>query len=230
MQTDRQLERADEYGRVLANMIREEGKDASIPREFWAYTLAAMRDNLGRDLGGGDNLTQWTSERYWGLQTKKFIPQFLSVYEQLVARNFTEDNKLVYNDTDYKIWVEPHPTLKIVVFEDGFSGSKEDNVYLFIMDESDHGFSKFHIRTAYAKANKAFKISGWSKYDRVSLKTHRKYRWKLQYGDSRDHGYVLSYTEYYERIDYNQTENWITHAMWLMGTAHDELGNEHVDD
>ena len=223
MQTDRQLERADEYGRVLANMVREEGKDASIPREFWAYTLAAMRDNLG----GGENLTQWTSERYWGIKTKRFLPEFMAVYERLVARNFTEDNKLVYNDTDYKIWVEPHSTLKIVVFEDGFSGSKEDNVYLFILDDTVPGFTRFHIRSAYGKAKKhKYRIGGWADYDHVSLKTHRKFQWEFQYGDSRDHGYVLSYTEFYERVDYNQTETWMAHAMWLMGTAHDELGRE----
>lgn len=222
MSVDRQLERADEYGRELARMIREEGKDASIPREFWSYALASMRD----ELGGNENLTLWTNERYWGIKTKQFLPEFMAVYEKLVARGFTEDNKLVYNDLDYKIWVEPHPTLKIVVFEDGFSGSKEDNVYLFILDESPHGFSRFHIRTAYPKANKRFKISGWSKYDRVSLKTFRKFRWKLQYGDNRDHGYVLSYSEYTGKTDYNQTETWMSHAMWLMGTAHDELGRE----
>lgn len=229
----RGLQRADEYGRVLANMLRDEGKDASIPREFWAHALAAMSDNLtedGIDRQCASNLIQWQFERFWGLKTEQFLPEFRSVWEQLVDRDIFEDNALVYNDLDYTIWVEPHPTRKIIVFRDIFT-SRKDNVYLFILDDSVPGFSRFHIRTVYDKAKKIknYNFGDLRDWAHMSIGTHRKFQWKMMYGDSRDHGYVLSYDEFRNLASYDLNHHHMEHAMWLIGTARCELENENND-
>lgn len=226
--------RADAFGRFMAEALRTEGKDASIPRQFWSRALAAMTDNLtenGVDRQCARNLMQWQSERFWGLKTQQFIPEFVSVYEQLVDRGIDEDNKLVYNDLDYTIWVEPHPTLKIIVFRDIFTDRK-DNVYLFILDDAIEGFSTFHIRTVYDKAKKRknYNFGDLRDWERMSIGTHRKFAWKLMYGDGRDHGYVLSYDDFRNAVSYTGDHHHIEHAMFLIATAQCQLENPNVDD
>lgn len=223
----REKDGSDAYGRQMADQLREAAgnADSEYASELsWkAKAIGGMLNELtstGDDRECTQLLLDWVEEQFWGQRIADYIPTFESIYSQLDDLGARYDNRLIYGDIDYGAWIEPHPTLKIIGLECYCSGA-DDNTHLFIQDPEIEGFSKFHVRTCYPRARRMKymkQFTGWSGLDRASRSTYKQLGWLPQYGDGRDVGYILSYSEYDNKVDRGGRNSHISHAMWTLET------------
>lgn len=87
----------------------------------------------------------WDIDAYWTKVTKHFlIPASELIYQELVKKNHTEENKLYSCTGSYQFWYIPTQSETRKVFiQDSY-----DRTYLFVYDESKYG-QTFHIRRVW---------------------------------------------------------------------------------
>jgi hypothetical protein len=152
----------------------------------------------------------WLMGNYWALIVKETIlPNAIKIYDDLVAKNFNEDNKFYFHN-DKAFFIPAKNNIKV------FAHFTSNLDYIFIMNKE-----KFHVRRVYRTWNKkgylkAKEISGtlskalmsvetlsefnddhYAYSRRPSLNAYRKKNFNVTYGDGRDPGYVLSYNDFY---------------------------------
>ena len=212
-------------GRAFADEIVSQGEvqDKGSPRMYCATVVANLLDRLAKtdeDRECAKLTLEWIAERYWGMQVAEALPVFDKAYEDLSRLNATYSDRLVWGDIDHGAWIEPHESLRIIGLENYCSG--DDNTYLFI-DESDTLGRKLHCRTCWSRQRRSkygqHQAESWYSYDRTSIGTYRRFKWKLCYGDLRDKGYVFTYDNVFRtgRVDgAHGHETDIYWALWYL--------------
>lgn len=143
----------------------------------FAAGLIAVEDDIGDRRGCRSLLIQWMMEHFGGFVVDQFLPDINEVHTMLKQLHFTKSDPLVFN-SDNSAWYE------------------DSEMSVFIMETQSrrklvivNGF-EVHARKVWYKYDETCK-SGW--YKPKSLAWYRKNHWELEYKDSRDLGYILSY-------------------------------------
>lgn len=147
----------------------------SLWSQAFAAGLIAVEDDTGYSRGCRSLLIQWMMEHFAGFVVEQFLPDVIDVHQHLMSFQYTASDPLVFNDLDNRAWYE--------------------NESVFIME------SQFRKKMVIVDGMKIHARRIWYKYDESrngtfsKLKTlswYRKNNWKLEYGDCRDAGYILS--------------------------------------
>ena len=186
-------------------------------------------------------LTEWTSQKMWGMIVMDFIPKLKEVWQYLHDNKYTKNNTLGYGDADGAIWVEYPKQLeewedkRKIIIHKSYCTCADDDTHIFILNDSDFGslWDLLHVRTVWPRQNsrggyaveKSKKHpNGWFSWgdDRdiktPSIKTYRDRNFKYSYQDGRDKGYTLTLkTTPTPSIDWAHIhQSRIEHAIWLI--------------
>ena len=181
-------------------------------------------------------LMQWTQEKLWAKMVVKEMPKMNEIWEFLYSNGYTSKDKgHTYGDIDGTIWAEcvdiggKYDKLKIIIHISHCTCA-DANTHIYIMSERlsyedrEFGDMKLHIRKVWPREKK----ETWNKkyVAKPSLNTYKKNYYKLEYGDGRDKGYVLSIDDFgvVPKVDWAHIhEPEIQHALWLIGLMYGEI-------
>jgi hypothetical protein len=177
--------------------------------------------DIGDHKDAGQLYLEWLIEHYVGRKVAANIDDVKTIVEALKAESYTEDNPYVFNDLDNRLFHIPHENKFIFCAESqntryiyilaslygdrvlhirryydeyDFDGEKDEWTHRIESEYAENG-----IREAIAQASLLAKewsdcVVGCNYPDRPSLQYFKDCNFKPRYGDCRDIGYVLSYT------------------------------------
>ncbi len=179
----KQLTKLNEQEELAAALGHKFGKllqarwpsSTNIWSRAFAAGLVAVEDDMGYRHGCRNLLIQWMMEHFAGFVVEQFLPDILDVHRELIGLKYTASDPLVFNDLDNRVWYE--------------------NESVFIME------TQFRKKMVIVDGMKIHARRIWYPYDEdrnatfrklKPLSWYRKNNWKLEYGDCRDAGYILS--------------------------------------
>jgi hypothetical protein len=166
-----------------------------------------------------------TIEKYWGHKFQKnIIPKMERIYAFLKKNKITEKNKREFNDMDDHVWMMPSKTTKVVCH------SMQSSNLIYIWDRQFFSVRQFWNELSTVKGhydldrNEEFKkavaengINGALRFGNIgsytddvlgnpypqkpSLNTFKKAKFKLDYYDCRDIGYLATYDFLQKKVD-----------------------------
>jgi hypothetical protein len=207
---------AAKYVKKLAGPRRDD-----CPYDFDSDTVSSaigafLTELLHRDEGwlpGTETLAiEWGIERLMYSWMNIHMPLAIEIHKLLQDANATEKKPFVWNDLDCRSFFVPHD--KFLVW---YSQGQNDR-WLFVHE--DKGFVReTHVRLLSAKTNKR----SWPR--QCALGHYKKNGFRMDYGDCRDCGYVLSMkvwknAETYAKIDRGmyyiaEIKRFISEVSWL---------------
>lgn len=131
---------------------------------------------------------------HYGYIVSGYLDKFRTLYAYMAHHNIGSENPIRLGDNDYSAWHESSSDgerrVIIVVCHVRLT---DNNIHIFI-DESDQFNDRFHLRLCYPKSRRSnHRREGWYSVERASIAFYRKMDFRIQFGDSRDHGYCGSY-------------------------------------
>ncbi len=177
---------------------------------------------------------EWALEHFWAAEVERHIPRLLEIHNLLEERNHTQKNPFTYNDMDYNIfyikndWIKNQKWIKDVEGE-GIDYFKN----IMVFDQQGYGQLVIHKKDYFHEKINAVRI--WPRTtkrygftDKRSLNYYRNKKWKLEYGDCRDKGYILSYEKMFNnsKVDrafnhFSEVSNWL----WFVARTYENLKN-----
>jgi len=170
-------------------------------------------------------LLEWIKECFWGRVTKDHLPIFDEVWQLLDEGKYTKKNPFIYGDIDEGVWIErPKSKYKKVIVSERYCACRDDNIFIFIKDDSSISFDTFRVATVWHREKKYSLKSNYGDDRDIklpSLNTYKKRDFYYGYYDCRDKGHVLKYDSFTERVEKaNWSENEIP---WALDTLRSHL-------
>lgn len=221
-------EQAQRYGRMLGGALinrfpdlhdKPEDKERCVFNTLLvAPSLAEIiAKTVHRGWDSGEYLgVEWALEYFWGLEVKRSIPKLIEIYKILKDRKHTQKTPFVYNDMDYSIFYIRHKTKNIMVFD-------QQGYTQLVIHEKDFFREVINAVKIWPRTTKRYGF-----LYRPSLNYYRKKKWKLKYGDCRDKGYILAYSEMFSRVKVDHAYNYfssISNWIWFIDVTLDNLKN-----
>ena len=173
-----QEELAAALGRKFGKLLQTRWPSStSIWARAFSAAIVSVEDDTGDKRGCRSLLIQWMMEHFAGFVIEQFLPDINDVLSMLKYLQYTKTDPLVFNDIDNQAWFET-PTVFIM--------ESQSRRKLVVID----GF-KVHVRKVWYKHDESRNAHTWHKPK--TLAWYRKNNWKIEYGDCRDYGYILSY-------------------------------------
>ena len=200
-----------------------------------------------RTWGSGEYLTvEWALEYFWGLQIKEIVPTIEELWHLLKDNNYTVMRKYDVGWGDAYVWYIPYvedPDAKFPAEKRIFVIEDHGRRYLVILDFSSLEY-KIHVRRVYDKTYLTY-----GRYlKRASIGWYRQRYFTCEYGDARDEGYELTYTnrttfslngskkkkpkmEKFPKVEaayayYHTITSFIRQVNWIMGCLRETIKEE----
>lgn len=166
---------ARSYGqRVALEFIKRFPRDTA----SWAEAIAAMCVAFDKDRDCRKLLIEWFHDHYAAYVVENALEEIESVMSLLKGLRYTRAEP-VDEGNDYEAWLDSE---NVAILQD-------QNTRLAIVIEREP-FYKLHVRRLRYQYDDLSKRKYWGY---PSLQEMRRRKWKMKYGDSRDHGYVVSF-------------------------------------
>jgi hypothetical protein len=123
---------------------------------------------------------EWMIDHYVNEHAKKLIPTVAALYGMLKDGDFTEDNKLNWNDLDNDAWFVPHDKLQVFVV------TSQNNRFLIISYADEPDYSVYEFFDTYDPKHE---------FDAFEDVTDENDKWTIQEAINQVHWALSSYSE-----------------------------------